>query len=120
MSDIVIVAESGSDIPASEAAELGVEIDWRPILVGVDTASTFCYLLSPEWHRDADTWGVRLLELTDRGFAPKALIADFGSGLRAGDLGCRLDRGHDSSTGCDRSGSIRKPRIFTWWSTRPR
>jgi hypothetical protein len=29
----------------------------RPVLVGVDTASTFCYLLSPEQHRDADTWG---------------------------------------------------------------
>ena len=55
-----------------------------PVLVGVDTASTFCYLLSLEEHRDADTWGIRLLELIDRGFAPKATIADFGSGLRAG------------------------------------
>jgi hypothetical protein len=56
----------------------------RPVLVGVDTASTFCYLLSPEEHRDADTWGVRLLELVDRGFAPEAIVADFGTGLRAG------------------------------------
>jgi hypothetical protein len=56
----------------------------RPVLVGVDTASTFCYLLSPEAHRDADTWGVRLLELADCGFAPEAIVADFGSGLRAG------------------------------------
>jgi hypothetical protein len=56
----------------------------RPVLVGVDTASTYCYLLSQEEHRDADTWGVRLLELVDRGFAPEATIADFGSGLRAG------------------------------------
>jgi hypothetical protein len=55
-----------------------------PVLVGVDTASTFCYLLSLEQHRDATTWGVRLLELVDQGFAPKATIADFGSGLRAG------------------------------------
>jgi hypothetical protein len=55
-----------------------------PVLVGVDTASTFCYLLSLEEHRDADTWGVRLLELVDQGFAPTATIADFGSGLRAG------------------------------------
>src|SRR5262249_35009407 len=53
-------------------------------LVGVDTASTFCYLLSQEGHRDADTWGVRLLELAERGFAPEAIIADFGTGLRAG------------------------------------
>jgi hypothetical protein len=55
-----------------------------PVLVGVDTASTFCYLLSQEEHRDADTWGVRLLELAERGFAPEAIVADFGTGLRAG------------------------------------
>lgn len=55
-----------------------------PVLVGVDTASTFCYLLSLEEHRDADTWGLRLLELADRGFAPVAVVADGGSGLRAG------------------------------------
>jgi hypothetical protein len=56
----------------------------RPVLVGVDTASTFCYLLSQEEHRDADTWGVRLLELAECGFAPDAIVADFGTGLRAG------------------------------------
>jgi hypothetical protein len=56
----------------------------HPVLVGVDTASTFCYLLSQEDHRDADTWGVRLLELAERGFAPDAIVADFGTGLRAG------------------------------------
>jgi hypothetical protein len=56
----------------------------QPVLVGADVASTFCYLLSLEEHRDAGTWGVRLLELQDRGFHPEATIADFGSGLRAG------------------------------------
>jgi hypothetical protein len=56
----------------------------QPVLVGVDTSSTYCYLLSLEEHRDGDTWGVRLLELTERGFAPDALIADAGSGLRSG------------------------------------
>jgi hypothetical protein len=55
-----------------------------PVLVGVDARSTFCFLLSLEQHRDAETWGVRLLELVDRGFAPKATVADFGAGLRAG------------------------------------
>ncbi len=55
-----------------------------PVLVGVDTASTYCYLLSLEEHRDADTWGVRLLELVDQGFAPDATVADAGSALRAG------------------------------------
>jgi hypothetical protein len=55
-----------------------------PVLAGVDVASTFCFLLSREEHRDADTWGVRLLEQVDRGFAPQSIIADFGGGLRAG------------------------------------
>ncbi len=57
-----------------------------PVLVGVDAKSTFCFLLmlSPEEHRDADTWVIRLLELVDRGFAPQATITDFASGLRAG------------------------------------
>src|SRR5215831_13530336 len=56
----------------------------RPVLVGVDVASTYCYLLSLEEHRDGETWGVRLLELQGRGFAPQAIIGDGGSGLQAG------------------------------------
>jgi hypothetical protein len=56
----------------------------NPVLVGVDTYSTYCYLLSLEDHRDADTWGVRLLELVDRGFRPDATIADAAGGIRAG------------------------------------
>ncbi|HEV3288462.1 MAG TPA: hypothetical protein VG123_05680, partial [Streptosporangiaceae bacterium] len=55
-----------------------------PVLVGADVESTYCYLLSPEEHCDGDTWGVRLLELADRGFAPEATIADGGTALRAG------------------------------------
>ncbi len=71
-----------------------------PVLVVVDAKSTFCFLLSPEEHRDADTWGIRLLELVDRGFAPQATIADFASGLRAGhkealhEVPCRGDVFH--------------------------
>jgi hypothetical protein len=71
-----------------------------PVLVGVDVASTFCYLLSQEEHRDADTWGVRLLELQGHGFAPDATIADFATGLRAGqkqafpEVPCRGDVFH--------------------------
>src|SRR5262245_31173391 len=56
----------------------------QPVLVGVDVASTFCYLLSLEEQRDAVTWGVRLLELQACGFAPQALIGDAGTGLQAG------------------------------------
>jgi hypothetical protein len=72
----------------------------HPVLVGVDTASTYCYLLSLEDHRDADTWGVRLLELVDQGLAPDATVADAGSGLRAGqalalpEVPCRGDLFH--------------------------
>jgi hypothetical protein len=55
-----------------------------PVLVGVDTRSAYCYLLSLEEHRDGDTWGVRLLELVERGFQPEATIADFAKGLRCG------------------------------------
>jgi hypothetical protein len=71
-----------------------------PVLVGVDTASTFCYLLSLEEHRDAETWGIRLLELTARDFAPEAIVADGGTGLRAGQelalpgVPCRGDHFH--------------------------
>jgi hypothetical protein len=56
----------------------------QPVLVGVEVASTYCYLLSPEEHADGETWGLRLLELQDRGFAPQALVHDGGSGLCAG------------------------------------
>jgi hypothetical protein len=56
----------------------------KPVLVGVDVASTYCYLLSLEHQRDAVTWGVRLLDLQTRGFAPQAIIGDAGAGLQAG------------------------------------
>ena len=55
-----------------------------PVLVGADVRSSFCYLLSLEEQRDAETWAIRMLELQDRGFRPEATIADAGSGLRAG------------------------------------
>lgn len=72
----------------------------RPVLVGADVDSTYCYLLSLEEHRDADTWGIRLLELQDQGFAPHATIADAGRGMRAGqalalpEVSCRGDVFH--------------------------
>src|ERR671921_484651 len=55
-----------------------------PVLAGVDTASTYCYLLVAEQHRDADTWGVHLLDAAERGLRPDYTIADAGQGLRAG------------------------------------
>jgi hypothetical protein len=72
----------------------------QPVLVGVDLESTYCYLLSLEEHRDADTWGVRLLELQARGFDPDFVVADGGTALRAAqaevlpDTPCRSDLFH--------------------------
>ena len=56
----------------------------KPVLVGVDVASTYCYLLEGVEHRDEETWGCHLLDAMAQGFKPKYTIADGGSGLRAG------------------------------------
>jgi hypothetical protein len=72
----------------------------QPVLVGVDALTTYCYLLSLEAHRDADTWGVHLLDLQQRGLHPDTCIGDAGSGLRAGlaaalpEVPCRSDVFH--------------------------
>jgi hypothetical protein len=55
-----------------------------PVLTGVDATSTYCYLLAAAEHRDADTWGVHLLDATKQGLKPDYTIADAGQGLRAG------------------------------------
>src|SRR3954454_23324482 len=55
-----------------------------PVLAGVDAASTYCYLLAAAEHRDADTWGVHLLDAAEQGLRPDYTIADAGQGLRAG------------------------------------
>jgi hypothetical protein len=56
----------------------------RPVLVGADVASTYCYLLAEQDHADETTWGVHLLDLAERGLAVKYTIADGGLALRAG------------------------------------
>ena len=72
----------------------------RPVLVGADIASTYCFLLSLDDHPDSDTWAIRLLEAHDHGLAPEAFVADFGGGIRAGskvafdDVPCRGDVFH--------------------------
>ncbi|MCI0407537.1 MAG: hypothetical protein L0191_03060, partial [Acidobacteria bacterium] len=54
-----------------------------PVLVGVDPFSTYCYLLVQESNRDATTWGIHLLDLSERGLRLKYTVADAGKGLRA-------------------------------------
>lgn len=69
-----------------------IEVDLRdeifqgssPVLVGIDAASTYCYLLALAEHRDSDTWGCHVLDAVDQGLDPERTIADFGTGLRAG------------------------------------
>ena len=56
----------------------------EPVLVGVDAHSTYCYLLSSAEHRDADTWAIHLMYACDQGLHPDYLVADQGTGLRAG------------------------------------
>jgi len=56
----------------------------RPVLVGADVQSTYCYLLAEEDHADETTWGVHLLNLAEQGLAVEYTIADGGRGLRAG------------------------------------
>jgi hypothetical protein len=72
----------------------------KPVLVGADAASSYCYLMTVEEHRDTDTWGSHILVLTDHGFDPDAVVGDAGSGLRAGlaaalpEVPCRSDVFH--------------------------
>lgn len=70
----------------------------RPTLVGCDVVSTYCYLLTPEDHRDAVTWGVHLLDLQEKGLALDYSIADGGKGLGQAlafdDLPCWGDHFH--------------------------
>jgi len=56
----------------------------KPVLVGMDVDSTYCYLLAAEDHCDETTWGVHLLDLSEQGLCLDYTIADGGKGLRAG------------------------------------
>jgi hypothetical protein len=51
----------------------------KPVLVGVDAASTYCYLLKSVDHRDEDTWGCHLLDVMGArlrpGFTPLPMAA---------------------------------------------
>jgi len=55
-----------------------------PILVGCDAQTTFIYLLAKEKKRDAFTWAMALLLCEEMGLKLDQVIADFGTGLRAG------------------------------------
>lgn len=58
----------------------------KPVLVGMDARTTYCYLLAVEDQRGETTWGVHLSDLAEQGLHPDYTIADGGRGLRAGQL----------------------------------
>lgn len=72
----------------------------KPVLVGVDLQSTYCYLLRAAEHRDADTWALSLMELQEQGLELQQSVADGGNGIRAGhrmvwpDVPCDFDHFH--------------------------
>ena len=70
--DLSTVRESASD----EAFHLN-----KPLLVTVDIASRFCPLLVHADNRDGTTWGVNLLDLHARGYAPETSIIDGANGM---------------------------------------
>ena len=56
----------------------------KPILATVDIESRFCPLLVHAAHRDYETWGIHLLDLTARGYNPQSVILDGAKGLIKG------------------------------------
>jgi len=67
----------------------------NPVLASVDAASTYCYLLAAEERRDADIWGVHLLDAAQQGLDPDYTVADAGQGLRAGQKAAWGDTPYD-------------------------
>jgi hypothetical protein len=56
----------------------------KPLLASVDIPSRFCPLLVHADDRDHETWGIHLLDLQDKGFAPDVAILDGAKGLVKG------------------------------------
>ena len=54
----------------------------KPHLAVVDVRSRYCASLTWEDSRDAETWGIHLLDLIEQGFQPEVNISDQGSGMK--------------------------------------
>ena len=55
-----------------------------PVLTGIDTESTYVYLLSEADNRSADTWQLFMEDRKEHGLALDVSISDAGTGLNAG------------------------------------
>jgi len=64
----------------------------QPVFAGIDAASTYCYLLQGVAQREADTWGVHLLDAVQQGLDTDYTAADPGTGLRAGQVAAWGDK----------------------------
>ncbi len=56
----------------------------KPHLAVVDIPSRFCPLLVKADKRDYETWGIHLLDLTNKGYAPTTTVIDGAKGLLKG------------------------------------
>src|SRR5665647_768066 len=66
----------------------------QPVLAGADARSTYCYLLAAAEHRDADTWGIHLLDAARQGLNPDYTITRLPMRARA----CAPDRRRPGET----------------------
>lgn len=86
--DTIIRARNLNDLTDISPIRVGAHDEiyqaGKPVLVGMDVVSTYCYLLAVEDHCDETTWGVHLLDLNDQGLLLDYTIADGGPALRAG------------------------------------
>ena len=64
----------------------------QPVLAGIDAGSTYCYLPQGVEQRDADTWGVHLLDAAKQGLDRDYTGADAGAGLCAGQVAAWGDK----------------------------
>jgi hypothetical protein len=88
VADAVIKAKAINQGELLSAIKIGAHDEiyqaGKPVLVGMDVESTYCYLLAAAEHCDETTWGVHLLDLDKQGLCLNYTIADGGKSLRAG------------------------------------
>jgi hypothetical protein len=80
----------------------------QPVLAGIDLDSTYCYLLAAVAHRDAETWGIHLLDLAAQGLRPDYTVADAQARL-AGRPSAGLARGALPRGGVSRPAGAHPP-----------
>lgn len=88
VADAIAKAKSINQTESLSAVRIGAHDEiyqaGKPVLVGMDVESTYCYLLAAADHCDETTWGVHLLDLSKHGLCPDYTIADGGQALRSG------------------------------------